>query len=97
MEERDDLITLTDEEGNETDFEVIDGTEYNGKTYLMLIEADAAEEEESEALLLRIDTEDEEEILVSVDDEEEFNAVAALFEEQYEDDENYEVKASDLE
>lgn len=95
MEERDDVITLTDEEGNEVDFMVIDGTEYNGKSYLMLVEADAAEDEESEALLLRIDEDGDEEILVSVDDEEEFNAVAAQFEEQYEDSEEYEVQSLD--
>lgn len=97
MEERDDVITLTDEEGNEVDFMVIDGTEYNGKTYLMLVEANSADDEESEALLLRVDEDGEEDILVSVDDEEEFNAVAAQFEEQYEDSEEYQVQALDTE
>ena len=86
MEERDDVITLTDEEGNEVNFLVVDGTEYNGKTYLMLVEADIADEEGTEAFLLRVEDDGEEDILVTVDDEEEFNAVAALFEEQYEDD-----------
>lgn len=95
MEERDDVITLTDEEGNEVDFMVIDGTEYNGKSYLMLIEANAAEEDESEALLLRVEDDGEEDVLVTVDDEEEFNAVAAQFEEQYEESDEYDVQAPD--
>ena len=95
MEEREDVITLTDEEGNEVDFMDIDGTEYNGQTYLMLVEADAADDEESEALLLRVDSDGEEDILVTVDDEEEFNAVAAQFEQQYEDNDEYDLQAED--
>ena len=78
MEERDDVITLTDEEGNEVNFLVVDGTEYNGKTYLMLVEADIADEEGTEAFLLRVEDDGEEDILVTVDDEEEFNAVATV-------------------
>ena len=70
MEERDDVIVLTDEEGNEADFMVIDGVEYNGKTYLMLVSADEADDDESEAIMLRIEEEEGEEILVSVDGEE---------------------------
>ena len=85
MEERDDLITLTDEEGNEVDFIVVDGAEYNGKSYLMMVEADQEENENAEAFLLRVDEEGDEEILVTVDDEEEFNAVAKIFEEQEEE------------
>ena len=94
MEERDDVIVLTDEEGNEADFMVIDGVEYNGKTYLMLVSADEADDE-SEAIMLRIEEEEGEEILVSVDDEDEFKAVAALFEENCEDSDEYDVQALD--
>ena len=95
MEERDDVIVLTDEEGNEADFMVIDGVEYNGKTYLMLVAACEIDDDESEAIMLRIDEEEGEEILVSVDDEDEFKAVATLFEENYEDNEEYDVLTPD--
>ena len=94
FEERDDIITLTDEEGNETDFQVIDGAEYNGKTYLMLIEAEAADDDSADAMILRLDEEGEEEILSTVDDEDEFNAVAKLFEEQGEEG-DYDVAPAD--
>ena len=94
FEERDDIITLTDEEGNETDFQVIDGVEYNGKTYLMLIEAEAADDDSADAMILRLDEEGEEEILSTVDDEDEFNAVAKLFEEQGEEG-DYDVDPAD--
>ena len=94
FEERDDIITLTDEEGNETDFQVIDGAEYNGKTYLMLIEAEAADDDSADAMILRLDEEGGEEILSTVDDEDEFNAVAKLFEEQGEEG-DYDVDPAD--
>ena len=88
------FYTLTDEEGNETDFQVIDGAEYNGKTYLMLIEAEAADDDSADAMILRLDEEGEEEILSTVDDEDEFNAVAKLFEEQGEEG-DYDVDPAD--
>lgn len=96
MEDKDEVVSLYDEEGNQTDFLVIDGVEYKGKTYLMMIEKDAAEDDESEALILRVDEEEEEDVLVTVDDEEEFDAVAALFEEHYEEDEDYEIQAGEV-
>ena len=96
MEEKDEVISLYDEDGIQTDFIVIDGVEYNEKTYLMLIEAENADDEESEALILRVDEDEDEDILGSVDDEEEFNAVAALFEEHYDENDEYEVQAGEL-
>ena len=44
MEERDDVIVLTDEEGNEADFMVIDGVEYNVYTVLYNGTLEAGEE-----------------------------------------------------
>lgn len=87
MEERDDILALTDEEGNEVNFEIIDALEHNAKTYLLLAPADETEDEEMEVIMLRVDDAGEEDVLVTVDDEEEFNAVAALFDakaEEYE-------------
>ena len=92
MEERENVLTLTDEEGNEVDFEIINAVEYNQKTYLLLIEADADDEAEAEALMLRVDDDGEDDVLVTVDDEDEFNAVAALFDEQ---DGEYDLMAMD--
>lgn len=86
MEERDDILALTDEEGNEVNFEIIDALEHNGKTYLLLAPAEG-DEEELEVIMLRVDDAGEEDVLVTVDDEEEFNTVAALFDaktEEYE-------------
>ena len=95
MEEKDNVLTLTDEEGNEVDFVVVNAVEYNGKTYVMLVEADKVEDEEAEALMLRVEDNGEEDILVTVDDEEEFYAVSAEFEKSYEEGDEYELQSEE--
>ena len=92
MEEKDNVLTLTDEEGNEVDFVIVNAVEYEEKTYVMLIEADKLEDDEAEALMLRVDDDGEEDILVTVDDEEEFEAVSAAFEKAYEEGDEYELQ-----
>ncbi|MBO5248033.1 MAG: DUF1292 domain-containing protein [Clostridia bacterium] len=95
MEEKDNVLTLTDEEGNEVDFVVVNAVEYNGKTYVMLVEADKVEDDEAEALMLRVEDNGEEDILVTVDDEDEFEAVSAEFEKSYEEGDEYELQAEE--
>lgn len=92
MEERDDILALTDEEGNEVNFEIIDAVERDGKTYVLLTPAEAGEEDEVEVIMLRVDDDGDEDVLVTVDDEDEFNAVAALFDQKAEE---YELEAED--
>lgn len=75
------VLSLTDEEGNVTDFVVIDGVESEGSLYLALVEKEDMENEESEYIVLKVINEGEdEEALVTVDDEDEFNTVIKLFE-----------------
>ena len=92
MEERDDILTLTEEEGNEVNFEIVDALEHDGKTYVLLTPAEAGEEDEVEVILLRVEDDGDEDILITVDDEEEFNTVAALFDEKAEE---YDLQAED--
>lgn len=92
MEERDDILALTDEEGNEVNFEIIDAVEHEGKTYVLLTPAEAGEEDEVEVIMLRVEDDGEEDVLVTVDDEDEFNTVAALFDQKAEE---YELEAED--
>ncbi len=92
MAERDDILALTDEEGNEVNFEIIDALEHEGKTYVLLTPAEAGEEDEVEVVMLRVEDDGEEDILVTVDDEDEFNTVAALFDAKAEE---YDLAAED--
>lgn len=63
------FITLTDEDGNEAEFEHIDTVEYEGETYLAFIPAELSLEEQAEVVILQIIEEDGEEVLESVEDD----------------------------
>jgi len=82
-EEETSILTLTDENGNDTDFEYLDCIEYEGKEYLVLI---PAEEEAVEIIILEVRPVDEEnENYIAVEDEAILNAVYAIFKERYKD------------
>ena len=82
-EEESNLISLTDENGQETVFEYLDVVEYNGKEYLILM---PAEDDNGEIIILEIEPVDEEnENYLSVNDEALLNAVYAIFKEKYKD------------
>ena len=82
-EEETSILTLTDEKGNDIDFEYLDCIEYEGKEYLVLIPAD---DEATEIVILEVEPVDEEtENYLSVDDEAVLNAVYAIFKEKYKD------------
>jgi uncharacterized protein YrzB (UPF0473 family) len=99
-EERNDVVILIDEEGNEHDFALVDRFEFDFKEYAILVPVmDLADEVEGdeldfeeEAFIFRIDYDEGEEMLVEVEDEAEWNEVATIWEErvqspEYEDDE----------
>lgn len=73
------VITLTDEEGNENDFELIASHEADGITYLALTPVE--DNDEGEYVILKVDTDSEsgEEILVTIDDDDEFDKIADVF------------------
>ncbi|MGN0502164.1 MAG: DUF1292 domain-containing protein [Ruminococcus sp.] len=88
MENESALITLTDEEGNEVEFEFLDVIEYDGDEYIVLIEND---EDADEVVILKINALDEEtEEYVSIDDEEILQTVFDMFKKKYEGDINFE-------
>lgn len=82
-EEESSIITLTDENGNDVDFEYLDVVEYEGKEYLFLM---PAEEDSNEVLILEIEpVDDETENYLAVEDEGVLNAVYGIFKERYKD------------
>jgi putative holliday junction resolvase len=77
----DDVIVLTDEEGNEHEFSIVQVIKVDEKDYAILLPLHDEEEEEEAAVILRIDTdENEEDILVEIENEEEFERVAEAWE-----------------
>ena len=82
-EEESSIITLTDENGQDTEFEYLDCIEYEGKEYLVLI---PAQEDADEIVILEIVPVDEEnENYISVENETTLNAVYAIFKDRFKD------------
>ena len=82
-EEEVSILTLTDENGNDVEFEYMDCIEYEGKEYLVLM---PAEDESDEIVILEIEPVDEEnENYLSVSDEAVLNAVFGIFKEKFQD------------
>ncbi len=82
-EEESNILTLTDENGNDVDFEYMDCLAYQGKEYLILM---PAEEDATDILILEIEpVDDEVENYLTVSDEATLNAVYAMFKEKYKD------------
>jgi len=82
-----DFVVLTDEEGNEQEFEHISTLEHNGKTYCAFIPAEMSLAEEAEVVILRLENEGtDDEVLVSIDDDAEAEEMFNLFLEQMEEE-----------
>ena len=82
-EEEVSILTLTDENGNDIDFEYLDCIEYRGKEYLVLLPVD---EESAEIVILEVEPVDEEnENYLAVTDEAVLDAVYAIFKEKFQD------------
>ena len=80
-EEEVSILTLTDENGQDVEFEYLDCLEYQGTEYLVLSPAD---DESGEIIILEIQPVDEEnENYLAVEDEAVLDAVFAIFKEKY--------------
>ena len=83
-EEEVSILTLTDENGNDVEFEYLDCIEYQDKEYLILMPVE--EEENNEIVILEVEPVDEEtENYLAVSDEAVLEAVYAIFKERYAD------------
>ncbi|MBE6850282.1 MAG: DUF1292 domain-containing protein [Ruminococcus sp.] len=102
MEEMDftpEIFTLTDEEGNEHEFELMDVMQVDGTTYYALVpyteDPEAALEEDTELVILKAGDEDGVDFLSTIDNDEEYDRIGNMFierisqmlEEEYEDEE----------
>ena len=75
------ILTLTDENGQDVDFEYLDCIEYQGTEYLVLMP-----EGEDEIVIMEVEPVDEEnENYLAVEDEAVLDAVYAIFKEKFKD------------
>lgn len=80
-EEETSILTLTDENGEDVDFEYLDCIDYQSKEYLVLMP-----EGEDEIVILEVEPVDEDnENYLAVEDEETLDAVYAIFKEKFKD------------
>lgn len=82
-EEESGILTLTDENGEDVDFEYLDCMTYQGKEYLVLMPVDEAE---TNIVILEVEpVDDENENYLAVEDEAILDAVYGMFKEKYKD------------
>lgn len=80
------ILSLTDEDGNEVEFELIDSVDYQDKEYLILLPAGEDDDEPAEVVILEVEPhEDGSETYLTVNDEETLNAVYEIFKERFAD------------
>ena len=92
QEEYTNVITLTDSDGSDVDFEVLDIVPYNDHEYAVLLPVDD-ESDSPEAVILELleaEEDNEEDMLQGVDYEEILNAVFNLFMEKNADEFQFE-------
>ncbi|MCX7695047.1 DUF1292 domain-containing protein [Caloramator sp. mosi_1] len=88
MENMDNVIVLTDENGQETSFEFITDLEVDGNVYYVLYPVDS---EEEDAVVFKVEVdEDGQEVLSVIEDDEEFEKVAEAYQEWLDSDEDFE-------
>ena len=83
QEEESSILVLTDDKGNDVEFEYLDSVDYEGKEYLVLLPVD---EVETQVVILEVEPVDEEnENYLAVTDEALLNTIYGIFMERYKD------------
>ena len=85
MEDRENTIVLTDEDGDEYEFTVIDVLDVDDREYLVLLPPEGEDTEADEAVILRLEVDENgEEVLYDIEDDEEWDRVSQAWEERME-------------
>jgi putative Holliday junction resolvase len=99
-EEREDIVILTDDEGNEVEFLFLDAFEVSGRKYAVLVPLEGTDDEDegsegsdedyvegSEAMIFRLERdEDGDEVFVEIEDDDEWAEVTAAWEDLQDED-----------
>ena len=77
------IVTATDDDGNEVDYQEVQRIDLDGKVFALLVEVtDGEEDDDGDAIVARVDQEDGEDVYVAPTDEE-FDAANAAFDELF--------------
>ena len=83
-----DYVTLVDENGKETEFEIVDSLVSDNNEYCALIPVETSENIDSdngELVILKVIEENGEEFLDEIEDDDEYESIAEIFMERLED------------
>lgn len=85
------FYTLTDEDGNEIEFELVGSAEIDGVEYFAMVPTDSESAEDGmvEYVVLKKETVDGEDMFVTIDDDDEFDKVADYFDDMFDSEEDY--------
>ena len=98
------IYTLTDEDGTESDFELIGRIDDGGQSYVALAPVDENGDEEENGgddddeagfVVLKVVEEDGEEVFVTIEDDDEFDRIADIFEDELMQDLDYDGDEND--
>lgn len=90
QEETYEVVAMTDDEGNETEFFVIDGIDVEKSRYLLLVRTEDFDKDEPEAFIFKeISVSEDECTYEPVEDDNEYNKVMLLLQDE---DSEYEMK-----
>jgi len=92
MDMETEIYTLTEEDGKESDFELIGRVDVEGQSYVALAPLDLDvddEDEEGGFVILKVVEEDGDEVFVTIDDDDEFDRIADIFEDELMQDMDY--------
>ncbi|MFV0315004.1 MAG: DUF1292 domain-containing protein [Anaerotignum sp.] len=79
-------VTMTAEDGTEVEFSIIDNVACGGERYLLVVETELMDDEETEALILKESSINTDDVTYEVvEDDAEFDRVAELFAQKGED------------
>ena len=74
------VVTMTDEDGAEVEFSIIDNVASGGERYLLVVETSQMEEEESDAFILKEVSINADDVTYEiVEDDAEFERIRAVF------------------
>jgi uncharacterized protein YrzB (UPF0473 family) len=98
-EDREDIVVLTDDEGNEVEFLFLDAFETGGRRYAVLVPLEGTDDEATEgtedeefiegneAMIFRLEQDEQgEEVFVEIENDEEWAQVTAAWEELQDED-----------
>lgn len=79
-------ITIVEEDGSEREFIIIDALEHNGKSYLLVADAENYDDEPEALILKQVNSDEDSSTFCILKDDEEINKIAGLFSENDEYD-----------